>query len=52
MEAYYIALYTMIPLAIPLIQNVAYNTILAQKNIEFRSIIYAIHCCGECYIYV
>ncbi|MDQ9443851.1 polysaccharide biosynthesis C-terminal domain-containing protein, partial [Serratia marcescens] len=42
MEAYYIALYTMIPLAIPLIQNVAYNTILAQKKHKFRSIIYAI----------
>lgn len=42
MKAYYIAILTMIPLAIPLIQNIAYNTILAQKKHQFRAIIYAV----------
>lgn len=42
MEAYYVALLTMIPLAVPLIQNIAYNTILAQKKHQFRAIAYAI----------
>lgn len=42
MDAYYIALLTMIPLAVPLIQNIAYNTILAQKKHQFRAISYAI----------
>lgn len=32
----------MIPLTTPLIQNIAYNTILAQKKHQFRAIIYAI----------
>lgn len=41
-DAYYVALLTMIPLAVPLIQNVAYNTILAQKKHQFRAIIYAV----------
>lgn len=41
-DAYWIALLTMIPLTIPLIQNIAYNTILAQKKHQFRAIIYAI----------
>lgn len=40
-DAYYVALWTMIPLAIPLIQNIAYNTILAQKKHQFRAVIYA-----------
>lgn len=42
MDAYYIALLTMIPLVVPLIQNVAYNTILAQKKHQFRAIVYTI----------
>ena len=41
-EAYYIALLTMIPLAIPLIQNIAYNVIVAQNKHQFRAIIYAV----------
>lgn len=41
-DAYWIALFTMIPLAIPLIQNIAYNTILAQKKHQFRAIVYLI----------
>lgn len=41
-DAYFVALWTMIPLAIPLIQNIAYNTILAQKKHQFRAIIYAV----------
>ncbi|KIR02077.1 Membrane protein involved in the export of O-antigen and teichoic acid [Lachnospiraceae bacterium TWA4] len=41
-DAYFIALLTMIPLAIPLIQNIAFTTILAQKKHQFRSIIYLI----------
>ena len=42
MDAYYIALLTMIPLTVPLIQSIAYNTILAQKKHQFRAIAYAI----------
>lgn len=41
-DAYIVALLTMIPLAIPLIQNIAFNIILAQKKHQFRSIIYAV----------
>lgn len=41
-EAYYIALLTMIPLCIPLIQNVAFTVILAMNKHKFRSIVYAI----------
>lgn len=41
-EAYIIALLVMLPLSIPLIQNIAYNTILAQKKHQFRAIVYAI----------
>lgn len=41
-DAYYIALLTMIPLAIPLIQNIAFTTILAENKHRFRSILYAI----------
>lgn len=41
-EAYYIALLTMIPLTIPLLQNIAFNTIVAQNKHQFRSILYVI----------
>lgn len=41
-DAYWIALMTMIPLAIPLIQNIAFATILAENKHRFRSIVYAI----------
>lgn len=40
--AYWVALMTMIPLSIPLIQNIAYNTILAQRKHQFRAVVYAI----------
>lgn len=42
MEAYYIGLLTMVPLGIPLIQNIAFATILAENKHRFRSIVYAI----------
>lgn len=41
-DAYYIGLLTMIPLAIPLIQNIAFATIVAQNKHRFRSIVYAV----------
>ena len=41
-EAYYVGLMTMIPLTVPLIQNIAFTTILAQNKHRFRSIIYAV----------
>ncbi len=41
-KAYYIGLLVMLPLAVPLIQNVAYNIIVAQKRHQFRAIVYAI----------
>lgn len=41
-EAYYIGLMTMLPLAIPLIQNIAFATIVAQNKHRFRAIIYAV----------
>lgn len=41
-KAYEIALLTMIPLAIPLIQNVAYNVILAKNKHQFRAILYGV----------
>lgn len=41
-DAYYVALLTMVPLAVPLIQNIAFTTIVAQNKHSFRSIIYAI----------
>lgn len=40
--AYYVALLTMVPLAIPLIQSIAYSTMVAQNKHKFRAIIYAI----------
>lgn len=39
-EAYAVALLTMIPMTIPLIQNVAFNTVLALNRHQFRSAIY------------
>lgn len=39
--AYYIGLLTMIPLAVPLIQNIAYSVVVAQNKHQFRAIIYA-----------
>lgn len=41
-EAYYVALLTLIPLAVPLIQNVAFTAICAQNKHQFRSILYFI----------
>ncbi len=41
-EAYNVALLTMIPLAIPLIQNIAFTTITAQKRHQFRAILYTV----------
>lgn len=41
-DAYYVALLTMIPLAIPLIQNIAFTAICAMKKHKFRSIVYAV----------
>lgn len=40
-SAYYIGLVTMIPLSVPLIQNIAFSTIVAQNKHQFRSIVYA-----------
>lgn len=42
LDAYIIALLVMIPLAVPLIQNIAYNTILAQKKHQFRAVMYSV----------
>lgn len=41
-DAYIIALLTMIPLSIPLIQNTGLNIIVAQNKHQFRSIVYLI----------
>lgn len=41
-DAYTIALLTMIPLAIPLIQNIAFTAICAMKKHKFRSILYVV----------
>lgn len=41
-EAYIVALVTMIPLAIPLIQNIAFNTAVALNRHQFRSILYVV----------
>lgn len=41
-DAYWVALVTMIPLSIPLIENIAYNVIVAQNKHQFRAIIYLI----------
>lgn len=39
-EAYWVALVTMIPACVPLVQNVAYNIIVAMNKHRFRSIVY------------
>lgn len=39
-EAYIVALLTMLPLAVPLIQNIAFTTITALNMHQFRSILY------------
>ncbi len=41
-ESYVIALLTMIPLSIPLIQNTGLNIVIAQNKHQFRSIVYLI----------
>lgn len=41
-DAYYIALLTMIPLAIPLIQSIAYSSIVARNKHQFRAVVYAV----------
>ena len=40
--AYYVALLTMVPLAVPLIQSIAYSTMVAQNKHSFRAIVYAV----------
>lgn len=42
LDAYYVALLTMIPLSVPLIQSIAYSTILAENRHRFRAIAYLI----------
>lgn len=41
-DAFFVALVTIIPLSIPLIQSIAYNIIIAQKKHQFRSIMYIV----------
>lgn len=41
-EAYYVALLTMIPLSVPLIQSIALATITAQNKHRFRAVIYTV----------
>ena len=41
-DAYVVALLTMVPLAVPLIQNIAFTTITAQNRHRFRSILYVV----------
>lgn len=41
-ESYIVALITMIPLIVPLIQNVGMNILVAQNKHQFRSIVYLI----------
>ena len=41
-QAYIIGLLTMIPLAVPLIQSIAFSVISAQNKLKFRTIVYAI----------
>ena len=40
LEAYWVALATMIPISIPLVQSVALNIIVAQNRHRFRSLVY------------
>lgn len=41
-EAYYVALLTMIPLSVPLIQSIALATITAQNKHRFRAVVYVV----------
>lgn len=41
-NAYYIGLMTMLPLSIPLLQNIAFATIVAQNKHRFRAIVYVV----------
>lgn len=41
-HAFYVALLTMVPLAVPLIQSVAFSTITAQNKHRFRAVVYAV----------
>lgn len=41
-EAYYIALVTLIPLAVPLIQNTGLSIVVAQNKHQFRSVVYLV----------
>ena len=41
-SAYFVALLTMVPLGVPLIQSIAYSSCVAQNKHRFRAIIYAI----------
>jgi len=40
-ESYWIGLLTMLPLAVPLIQSIAFSTIVAKNKHRFRAIVYA-----------
>lgn len=42
MQAYYIAILTMVPLAVPLIQNIALTTAVAKNKHRFRAVIYLV----------
>lgn len=41
-DAYYIALVTLIPLSVPLIQNTGISIVIAQNKHQFRSIVYLV----------
>lgn len=41
-DAYYIALVTLIPLAVPLIQNTGLSIVVAQNKHQFRSVVYLV----------
>ncbi len=41
-QAYTVALLTMVPLGIPLIQNIAFTTITAQNRHQFRALLYTV----------
>ena len=41
-QAYIIGLLTMVPLAVPLIQSIAFSVISAQNKLKFRTIVYAV----------
>lgn len=44
-EAYWVALVTMIPACVPLVQNVALNVIVAQNKHRFRSLVFLLIAC-------